>query len=150
MPEPLYTDNWQNAKYLSIDAITFTGDWKFPEKENGLYETESGNAKITFEFEGTMLGIYDWIGPSGTVISIDIDGQKQEKLRFDKHCSYNRANYFFIPGLKPGKHRVEIKIARELSTDEKVEIIKERLNYAEDLRSTFIKNTFSLSKVMIL
>lgn len=148
--KPLFEDNWQEARYLSFDEVEFSGDWKYPEKKNGLYSTESQNASLIFEFEGTMFGIHDIIGPDGTALDIVIDGVSQSKLRFDKYCTYDRTHYFFSHFLKPGMHKVEIKMGKKLSPEQKIEILKERSPNTEYNSSKFSGNIFRLKKVMIL
>lgn len=149
-PKPLDKNNWENARNFPLNQLVFNGDWKFPDKKNKLYETNSPGASVAFEFEGTMFGIYDWIGPIGCAVEISIDGESQRKLRFDSHCTYNRANYFFISGLENGNHKVEIKLEQPLTADEKIEILKQRIPDAEKHKDKLGENRFRLKTVMIL
>ena len=120
MPAPLLSDNWQNAKMVDISEAELVGEWtKLPEDNPivqqfkqfmpSVYQAKPG-ALMRFKFKGSVLGIYDCIGPGTGTIEVTVDGKKQEIPRFDPWCSNYRKNNFFIEGLDDKVHEVEIRV----------------------------------------
>lgn len=120
LSRPLDPYHWQNAVMVPIADTHLEGDWEPLPEEAGLmrrfnrfmpviYKGEPG-AVMRFSFEGSVLGIYDCIGPGTGIIDITIDGIAQKKYRFDTYCYYDRKSYFFLDRLRDGKHQVKIRV----------------------------------------
>ncbi|MHB1178472.1 MAG: SGNH/GDSL hydrolase family protein [Daejeonella sp.] len=120
MPAPLLANNWQNAEMVDISEAELVGEWtKLPENNEivqkfqrfmpSIYHAKPG-ALMRFKFKGSVLGIYDCIGPGTGTIEVTVDGKKQEIPRFDQWCSNYRKNNFFMEGLEDKVHEVEIRV----------------------------------------
>ena len=120
LPLSYIQDNWQDAKMIDISQTELQGKWtklsgdnpivqQFSEFMPTVYQASPGS-NMKFKFKGKVLGFYDCIGPDTGTIEISVDGKKQEKCRFDRFCSYNRKNCFFIDGLEDGLHEVEVRV----------------------------------------
>ena len=65
---------------------------------------------LQFRFKGTRVGLFDIMGLRGARIKVYIDGKLiKDTRRFDKYCTYNRMNYFWMPELPYGEHSVIIE-----------------------------------------
>ena len=134
---PYEVDNWEDAQMITLEEVTKEGKWevvapndkkinnfflkKFPFLLRG---TKANSSAITFDFEGSLVGLYDIVGPGCGQIAIYIDNKLvTTKARFDKYSTYYRPQYFYLPGIKKGKHRAKFLLS-ELLLD-KASILKE-------------------------
>lgn len=120
LPEPYTQDNWQDAKMIDVSQTELAGEWtKLPEDNSifqqfkqfmpSIYRARPG-AVMHFKFKGTVLGVYDCIGPGTGTIEITVDGEKKEIPRFDQWCDNYRKHNFFLEELKDQIHEVEIQV----------------------------------------
>lgn len=134
LSKPYVDDNWEMAKMIEVANTELIGNWtelsvdhelreRFGEFMPTIYEGKPG-AVMRFRFQGKVLGFYDAIGPKTGIIDIIIDGQPQEKYRFDQWCNNYRKNSFFINDLEEGVHEVEIRVTDK--TLDKAEILSKK------------------------
>ncbi len=99
----LIKDHWQQAKMVPIAKEMLTGDWKvlppdaqlaksFSNRMGTIWEASQPGSKLTIRFRGSILRLYDLLGPDGGQVTITIDGKTRERLvpRFDSYCTYHR------------------------------------------------------------
>ncbi|MDW7692872.1 hypothetical protein R9C00_10935 [Flammeovirgaceae bacterium SG7u.111] len=152
-------DNWSNARILAKEDLTFSEGWQSLTELNRpsvttneilpevVMKSKSTGETIDFKFTGSVLGIYDIVGPSAGTISISIDGgEPQELTRFDPWCTYNRLSYLLIEGLEKKEHTAQIKVLdKEL---DKEAILKERGNEMGN-PALFKENALSLVGILV-
>ncbi|MDD4922329.1 MAG: GDSL-type esterase/lipase family protein [Bacteroidales bacterium] len=130
---PIFNDNWEKAKVIDIADIINDGQWKrMPDDAkmvqsyssflNGIYTGKPGS-KIQFSFKGTVLGLFDFVGPKSPVLNVTVDGVKKEVMRFDAHATYERLAYTVLfDELTDQVHQVEITVSDK--TINKADIFK--------------------------
>lgn len=134
---PLRTDHWQMARLVSIQPDMLKGDWvklpadhqlakRFQRNMPELYQASSPGATLSFQFEGTSVGVFDILGPDGGQLSIQLDDSKPaNRNRIDGYCTYHRMSKLHVGSeLKPALHKVTITLTPEQF--EKREILFER------------------------
>lgn len=141
---PYDVDNWEDAQMITMKDVTKEGEWdivlpndkkinnyfleKFPVLLRG---TKANSSAITFDFKGTLVGLYDIVGPGCGQIAIYIDNKLVTiKARFDKYSTYYRPQYFYLPGIKKGKHRAKFLLSGPAL--DKASILKEGGRTIED------------------
>tara|TARA_Y100001972_G_C7662603_1_gene334433 strand:- start:1361 stop:2629 length:1269 start_codon:yes stop_codon:yes gene_type:complete len=134
LPDPYVDYQWEEAQMVEVSETQLIGEWKELPDENeikkGVREfmphvfQASPGAVMKFRFDGSVLGFYDVIGPKVSVIEITVDGEKQEKVRFDQWCNNYRKTSFFIKDLEPGLHSIEIRVLDKQL--DKAEILKKK------------------------
>ena len=122
LSEPFVKDNWENAKMISLSELKMKSGWellspddelnkKFSKFMPTLSKANPPDAFFTIRFKGSVLGIYDIIGPKTGIVEISTDGQTpQEVYRFDAWCNYYRKHSFFVKDLTPGQHEVTFRV----------------------------------------
>ena len=135
--KPYTEDIWVNADMIPADKLQTSRSWKpvVPGKDAiskmtpvpfpSIIMADSAGASIRVVFKGTMIGLYDLVGPGSGQYDVIIDGKPfKNYIRFDKYALTWRPQYFVVSGLSNEKHTVEFKIA-EAHFDKK-EILKEK------------------------
>lgn len=128
-------DNWQNANVYSIVDMVKTGNWELLREGDKLFDRfshfmpaiykGSPGAKLSLQFKGTAIGLYDILGPGSGKIKVTIDGKERKIQRFDSYCSYNRLSSIFIEKqMNNTLHKVEIEVLDE--EFDKEEILSKR------------------------
>lgn len=149
--------NWENAKMLSLKDIHLTGDWtqlkedtflkqRFGRFMPSIYKAKPG-ATMDFSFEGSVLGIYDCIGPGTGILDIAVDGIRRQVYRFDTYCYYYRKSYFILDSLGSGTHQVEITVANQ--TLDKQKILSTHLSHMGD-PAAYRENAWYPANIMII
>jgi lysophospholipase L1-like esterase len=139
LPKPLVSAEFASAKLVAPGAAKLDGDWEvLPANEkNGFISRYKGgviNARkagdsLTFEFEGTALGIYQNVQKDGGKYEWTIDDGQDEPADKNyggpKGCKHGKVDtapgpYFpryhyamLTCGLAPGKHTLKIKVLEE-------------------------------------
>ncbi len=118
----LIKDHWQQAKMVPIAKEMLTGDWKvlppdaqlaksFSNRMGTIWEASQPGSKLTIRFRGSILRLYDLLGPDGGQVTITIDGKTRERLvpRFDSYCTYHRlATLSVAEGLAADQEHVAV------------------------------------------
>jgi hypothetical protein len=120
---PFRADNWAKAKLVPLDAKMLSGSWhKLPAGEGlgkvfgdrlpELWEATKPGDKLSFRFKGTMVGLYDLMGPDGGQVVWTIDGVAGgPRPRFDSFCTYYRlASLGMAENLPDKEHTVMVEI----------------------------------------
>lgn len=129
---PADPENWSDAKMLVLSQMNMSG-WDL--MTDGIAQDISHGSKasfyrgrpgstLSFEFKGTVLGLYDILGPKSAKLRVTVDDSSKVVTRFDKYCSYDRlASTIVFDGLEDVSHSVTIEV---LSDDiDKISILSE-------------------------
>ena len=119
-------DNWERAKLVPLNEKMLHGSWHKMDDKQGLgksfgnrlpaiWEGSTPGDRIEFRFKGTMIGIYDLVGPDGGQLVCTVDGVRgRPRPRFDSYCSYHRlAALKVADGLEDKEHKVALEIDPE-------------------------------------
>jgi lysophospholipase L1-like esterase len=153
LKEPLIADNWEDAKMLDPQSFaSFSTEWKKIDPKTVaslnqfsgwfpyLMKAEKPGSFIRFQFNGTMLGIFDIGGPEVGQIELELDGVQmnlEEKSpinfsatenisaskainRFNKNCNNRYRGQSFFIKTEPGPHLVVLKISAEIPEKAKI------------------------------
>jgi hypothetical protein len=146
----LTLNGFESAQMISPERLEKTGKWKkvLPSMENAgvlspnpfplLLKADSAGSSILVKFEGSIVGLYDAMGPGSGIWEILLDGVPYRTYtRFDSFCTYWRPNYVLLKNIKPGLHTVEFRVSsvipdKKLLLGDKVnKMISDPLNYSE-------------------
>ncbi|GEP94704.1 acyl-CoA thioesterase [Chitinophaga cymbidii] len=123
----LDADNWEDAKMIPANELTYNGTWtaittgdtiipghllnKFP----NLMRGDSTQAPAaTIQYQGSLAGLYDVVGPGCGQLEIYVDGTLlAKKKRFDKYSTYYRPQYFYYKDIAQGSHTIEFRVSSE-------------------------------------
>jgi lysophospholipase L1-like esterase len=113
----------------------------------GLVFSENQQDSLVIDFNGTMLGLEDVIGPASNGLSIRVDGAAAFKvIRFDKYCNSYRRYYVLLDPLPAGKHHVVIK--PDFTSIDKVTILKPE-NRSGPAHGKYGENRTYIGKILI-
>lgn len=141
LPTPLQEDNLEKAQMLPLSKVTLAGDWKPYDWKDAVLSgsiermmpeimvCEQAGTAISFSSKGTMVGFYDIMGPTGSVIECEIDGRKSSAMRFDKYCTYYRISSKTFR-VDDGVHKVRFTLTDHPIN--KKDILKQRNNTMDD------------------
>lgn len=123
LQDPLRPDNWESAKLVPLDEKMLQGSWHKLDTNSGLgksfgerlpviWEGTKPGDKISFRFKGTMVGLYDLLGPDGGQLTWSLDGTHHAPVpRFDHYCTYYRlASLRLGEALRDKEHSVVVEI----------------------------------------
>jgi len=123
---PFREDNWQQATLVPLAPSMLTGSWNKMDSTVGLAKRfgrrmpqmwlgATPGDTIRFRFRGTMVGIYDLLGPNGGQVRYTIDGEEHgPRPRFDWYCTYHRlASLRMAADLEDAIHEVTVTIDSE-------------------------------------
>jgi hypothetical protein len=122
LPAPFVKDNWESAKMIPLSELETKAGWeplaaddelnrKFSKFMPTLSKATPPDAFFKVRFKGSVLGIYDIIGPKTGVIEVTADNQPATEIyRFDQWCDNYRKHSFFVKNLGDGKHEVTFRV----------------------------------------
>ncbi len=123
VPEPLRTDNWEQACQIAITPDMLIGNWeelpidntlmkRFSRNMPQLYQAVEPGAALEFAFEGTAAAVFDLLGPDGGQVSVQLDDRGPEiRNRIDAYCTYHRMSKLSIATQLPQqRHTVRITL----------------------------------------
>jgi hypothetical protein len=126
LPSPMSPDRLEHVRMVPADQLVKTGEWTIvqPSKEAAgilspepfpvLMKTTSPGSTLVITFDGTMVGLYDVIGPGSGSWEVWLDGKRDTVFtRFDAFATYWRPHYVLLTGLTPGRHTVEFRLSAE-------------------------------------
>jgi beta-N-acetylhexosaminidase len=124
LPAPLSPDRLEEVQMIPAGQLTRKGEWTTvaPAKESAgslspepfpvLLKTDQPGSAIVIKFRGTMVGLYDVIGPGSGTWDVLLDGHPYRSVtRFDAFATYWRPHYVLLTGLAPGVHTVEFRLS---------------------------------------
>lgn len=127
---PFNSENWEEAAMIDLNHLTTTGKWEKLDTASNkiaqimgapILKSTAPGSSIIIKFRGTLVGLYDVVGPGGGQYEAYIDGKKvRDYLRFDKYSTYNRKQYFILPPVSDGIHTAEFKVSAEKLDKEKI------------------------------
>ncbi len=112
---PFVADHWQVAKEVAVSQAMLSPEWKrvdldaipfkfFREQLGTIWETTKPGSKLSFKFRGSLVRLFDILGPDGGQVVVTVDGRRLPKPipRFDSFCTYYRlATLPIAEGLDP-------------------------------------------------
>lgn len=123
---PLMPDNWEHARLVRLEKWMFSPGWRKMDAQRGLgkrfhnrmpemWEATRPGETISFRFKGTLVKLYDLVGPDGAQVVCTVDGQSSPpRPRFDHYCTYHRiATLRIASGLQDTVHTVKVEIHPE-------------------------------------
>jgi lysophospholipase L1-like esterase len=119
-------DRLEHVQMIPASRLTTTGQWTVvqplgegagvlsPDPFATLLKTTVPGSGLVVTFDGTMIGLYDVIGPGTGTWEVWVDGKRDTSfVRFDAFATYWRPHYVLLNNLPPGRHRVEFRLAHE-------------------------------------
>jgi beta-N-acetylhexosaminidase len=127
LPPPMTPDRLEHVQMVPADKLTTTGQWTVvqpsgegegvlsPEPFSTLLKTTRPGSALVVNFDGTMIGLYDVIGPGTGTWEVWLDGKRDTAFtRFDAFATYWRPHYVLLTDLPPGRHRVEFRLSADV------------------------------------
>lgn len=146
LPKALHKDNWEEAKMIEPEKITFSDGWQKTERMGYkswfpyIMTSEKSGDSFTFKYKGKAFGIFDIGAPETGQLDVYVDG-KQVKLRpvkgdklyviedgdaepitrFNQYCNNRtRGQYFLVQTPEGGTHTVTFKISQNMPDKKKL------------------------------
>jgi hypothetical protein len=123
---PFTLDNWEGAGFVRLKPAMLSKGWRRMDPRRGLgkrfhsrmpelWEATQPGETIELAFKGTLVKLYDLVGPDGAQVVCTVDGQSSKPIpRFDHYCTYHRiATLPIASGLDDKVHTVKIEIHPE-------------------------------------
>ena len=141
---PLVADNWEAAKMIPLHRAQLSSGWHkldaqtdprakaFGNRLPEVWKATQPGESIAFRFRGTVVRIYDLVGPDAGQVAISLDDQPSVvKPRFDAYCTYHRlASLSVGEGLPDAVHTVKLTIHPE--QPDKARILNQRGEKMDD------------------
>lgn len=94
------------------DAKRVRGLEKFRRQLGEVWEGAKPGCRLHFRFRGTVVQVYDVIGPDGGQVFLTVDGKRKGPYsRFDAYCWYHRPQVLYVGCMESGIHDVVIEVA---------------------------------------
>jgi lysophospholipase L1-like esterase len=126
LPAPMTHNPFENGKLVDAWSADAPGWLKETESLTGRYphrlSSNTPGSALTYDFEGSVIGLYWLMGPDSGDIEWSIDsGETHRASSWDIFAlQYNRANYAILAdNLAPGKHQLHIKVLSEKNNQSK-------------------------------
>ncbi len=153
LPNPLLADNWEDARMIDpLKSASFDENWETinPAFNQSLKQytdwfpfvmkAKKPGSSFSFQFDGSMFGLFDIGGPEVGQLEIEMDGQplslKQVSMeifvqtkdtsssktvdRFNQYCNNRYRGQCVFIKVCPGKHQVKIIISKEIPDKAKI------------------------------
>lgn len=122
---------WENACMIPADQLERSGRWELLTPRKGgedsvrasrwvpdpfpvLLKSDDPGAYLRCQFTGTIIGLYDLVGPGCGQYDLIVDGKLYKTIpRFDAFAQTWRVHYFLVEGIEPGKHTVELRVSAD-------------------------------------
>ncbi|WP_240772826.1 SGNH/GDSL hydrolase family protein [Phragmitibacter flavus] len=135
---PLRADNSEKARLIPIQKSMLKGNWTLldPTQDNpgkrhaarvpSLWKANDPTACLEITVNGSILDMYDLVGPDGGQLNITVDGELKKPVnRIDAHCTYDRLSSFrVLTAPEGGLHKIKIQLSA--SAPDKKNILFER------------------------
>lgn len=140
LSEPLDVGNLEQARLLNVEEAVMTGPWTrlsaadiaqgaisgnagqvFLDRLPSLWRGEPG-AEMSFRFKGSLLTMYEVVGPDSGTVEITVDGRSRKDVRFSPWCTYHLLSTMWVAaGIDANReHHVVIKVLAEPLDKEKI------------------------------
>jgi hypothetical protein len=141
---PFVADNWEAAKMIPLSRAKLSAGWqkldpdvdgiakRFSNRLPEMWKANHPGETIAFRVRGSVVRIYDLLGPDCGQISIQVDDQPAYvKPRFDAYCTYHRLGYLVVgEALSNEVHEITLTIDSE--QPDKVAILSQRQQTMDD------------------
>jgi len=158
---PFVADNWEAAKMIPLSRARLSSGWKkldprtdhlakrFGNRLPELWKASRPGESVTFRVRGSVIRIYDLVGPDGGQITVKIDDRPAfVRPRFDAYCTYHRLSHLAVAGnLTNAVHEVTLTIHPE--QPDKVAILSRR-NQTMDDPARFDDTAWCAGAILIL
>lgn len=156
LPPAMRSDNYESAKYYSVKSFPRSAGFKlmdakhplsrFLDVYDDLIYTDNPQDSLVVNFNGTMIGFEDIMGPNSCAFSLSIDGGSPVRIpRFDFWSGGYRRSYFLSGELPEGNHRVVVRL--DNTPFDKFKVVDP--NQVKD-RAEYQDNYIYVGKVMML
>jgi lysophospholipase L1-like esterase len=120
---PLRADNSEKARLIPIEKSMLKGSWTLLDPQEGagkrfasrvpsLWKATEPGASLEITVNGSILDIYDLVGPDGGQLEITVDGETKKPVnRIDGYCTYDRLGSFrVLTAPEGGEHKIKIQL----------------------------------------
>ncbi len=138
---PMREDHWTDAKLVPFTDTMLSGGWR--KLDNGdegdpiakrfarlmpeMWLAEEPGAKLQFRFRGSVVGIYDIVGPDGGQLTVVLDGGEPKTMRrIDGYCTYHRLSKLQVGGGLDPETEHTVSITLDSEAPDKKEILFEK------------------------
>ena len=140
LKEPLRADNSENAKLIPVTKEMLKGTWtqfdavkdnmgkKYASRVPSLWKATQPGDSLEITVTGSVLDIYDLVGPDGGQLEVWVDGEQKKPVnRIDAHCTYDRlASFRVLTAPEGGAHKIKIQLSATAPEKEKILFEKNR------------------------
>ena len=143
LARPFVADNLEQAKLVPFSRAQLSPGWQklpatnhlvksFGNRLPELWQGAQPGQTATFSFRGTMVGLYDLLGPDCGQLIITLDDKAPVvRPRFDSYCTYHRLAMLHIgAGLSDTRHTVKLEIHPD--QPDKAQILSKLNNKMDD------------------
>jgi len=144
LAEPWRADNWQAAQMVPLSRAQLSKGWRrldpeadamakrFGNRLPEIWQADEPGESITFRVRGSVVKLYDLLGPNCGQITIQVDDQPTYiRPRFDAYCTYHRLSTLTVGrALTDGEHQITLTIHPE--QPDKVAILSQRNKTIDD------------------
>ena len=121
LPAPLHAQNWERAQLLGLSRAMLSGGEQlqpatsplcdqFGHMVPELWRLRTGG-RMNFRFAGTVVALYDLLGPDSGMVQIKLDDHMTQHPRFDPFCTWTRlAPLWIAEDLPDAPHTVTIEV----------------------------------------
>lgn len=141
---PFVTDNWEAAKMIPLSRARLSAGWekldpltddlakRFGGRLSELWRANRPGESVTFRLRGSVVRIYDLVGPDCGQVTIQVDDHPAVvKPRFDAYCTYHRLSYLVVgQALTDAVHEITLTIHPD--PPDKVAILSRRNETMDD------------------
>jgi len=162
LPAPLRTDNWEQARMIPIEESMLRGGWRrvtpaddpraasFAARMPVLWKAEQPGAELRIAFRGTMLAVYDLLGPGGGTVAMAIDDAAAKSVpRIDGYCTYWRIAQLSTGTHPAGSHRATFTLTGALPDKDAILFEHNRPDLAKD-PAKYAENVWYASAILLL
>jgi lysophospholipase L1-like esterase len=159
---PLRADNWEHAKLVPIDQTMLRGDWQrvtpadderaknFQGRMPVLWKAAKPGAELTVAFTGTLLSVYDLVGPGGGMVAVRVDDAPPKSVpRIDAYCTSWRIAQLATGSHPQGVHRATFTLEAAAPDKEKILFEQNRPDLAKNPEK-YADNTWYASALLLL
>ncbi len=161
LSDPFVADNWEKAKMIPLSRARLSEGWKKlnPETDNmakrfgnrlpEVWQADKPGEAIKFHMRGSVVRIYDLVGPNCGQITVQIDDKPASvRPRFDAYCTYHRLSCLTVGmGMEPVEHQITLTIHPD--QPDKAKILSRR-NQTIDDPKRFDGTTWYAGAILIL
>lgn len=159
--DPFIANNWEKAQMVPLSRARLSEGWKkldsqtdamakrFGDRLPEVWKANQPGESIRFRVRGSVIRIYDLVGPDCGQVSIQVDDEPAYvRPRFDAYCTYHRLNCLVVGNnLKPAEHEITLTIHPE--QPDKARILSQR-NETMDDPKRFDGTTWYAGAILVL